>query len=279
MRDGSVDGRRGFIGRAALRAGGRAAGSAGDHRRASHRHLGRARPAHQPHRAGPREGWRASPATSSPSACRTASSSSRRPMGSGRPARRRSRSPGGCRRTRPRRSWRWPRRRILIAGDSIESQRPRYDVDAAAGALRRRQPGGRPHRADLQGAHLRRLDRPAEADPGRRRRPSTVRTGAGVGGYRLDDRRRDGDAGAALPQRPVHLLDHRPEPRRPPRAAAAVRRGGDAGRDRPRTGDLALRGADDDEPHLAPAGGGARQVRRLLPDAPSGTWPRPARPG
>ena len=27
---------------------------------------------------------------------------------------------------------------------------------------------------------------------------------------------------------------------------------------------LALPGADDDEPHLAPAGGGARQVRRLV---------------
>ena len=54
---------------------------------------------------------------------------------------------------------------ILIAGETIASDRPRYDVAGPAGAERGRQRPRGPHRADLEGADLRRLDRPAEADP------------------------------------------------------------------------------------------------------------------
>ncbi len=54
---------------------------------------------------------------------------------------------------------------ILIAGETIESSRPRYDVDALLALSDDDSPVEDRIRAHLQGPDLRRLDRPAEADP------------------------------------------------------------------------------------------------------------------
>ena len=88
-------------------------------------------------------------------------------------------------------SWRLPAHEaeaVMDAGRDSDPDRRRHHREQppalrrrrAAGALGRRQPARGPHRADLQGADLRRIDRPAEADPRRAaRRVCAARAGDG----------------------------------------------------------------------------------------------------